>query len=116
MFGVFVLLIDFQCVYRIRCRFLCIGMVFFTFLGKDPRSVNSLRTNYFLCLGWDLGGLFAPLTTTPIPGVNVKAPFRGKFMETNDFKIIFVKQIEQIVLKRLRLVAFVGWDYITAGI
>ena len=50
----------FECVYRIRCHFLCIWRylknIFFRFLKKYPRSVNYVRTNSFCWyVSWFVG-------------------------------------------------------------
>ena len=67
---------------RIRCIF-CIyehnmNIIFDIFrknLENFPRSVNNYRTKYLFEI---LGGLLVP--PHPIPGVNVKVPFREKIL------------------------------------
>ena len=71
----------FECVYRIRCRFLYIWSYFNDIAQHFSKNVSEVWTilvrNMFLCFLW-IWVLNGPPHPTPIPGVNVKDPFRGK--------------------------------------
>ena len=77
----------FYCVYRIRCHFLYIWRYFKVFLRclkkrsqKCEQFSYELSLVFFVNIFLNFGNKWSP-TPTPIPGVNVKVPFRGENME-----------------------------------
>ena len=122
--GVFCIIICyFYCMYRILYDFLYIWRYLKDMVRHLFEKCPEVWTVFVRTISlrfWGIWGVLnGPPTPTPIPGVNIKVPFRGgENMESkiNVFLVTFEKRIETMVLKSLCRVAFVGWDVAKASL